>query len=215
MIIMMDSKTFFDHYLVDEDKEVIENANYVIASARIKSHGQRDNIITAHQSLFPHSEVFNCEAESDMKVAYFKQLEEYAAAFLAAIIKTVVTKNVLVIIINTKKENRTISYLEWLQEYIYQKFRYPTYFYDAYCEGAKIEKYKPEKVVKMCDKILEKESKKQEKQMAKTQEGKEKLLDKAREMKKSDLKKLLKKRDIYVDDSYSKKELIDIYEMIL
>ena len=215
MIVLMNSKSFFENYIEHEEMDVIQNANYVLASARIRVHEKRKNIINAHATLYPDTEVTRCMSLDDMKISYMKQLNLHASGLLAGIIKAVIEENINVVILNTKKEDKGMPYLKWLQEFMYYRFGYPSYFYDIYCEGGKLIKYDKEKVLKKVNKELKKFAKKRHRQLASTKKGREELVKQAKEkMSTKDLKKFLKKKGVYTK-RLTRKEMLEIYGELL
>lgn len=213
MIFFMDSKTFFEEYINREDDTSILEANYIIASRRIRKHSQRDNIATLHNMLFPNSSVFSQDDENEMEARYFDQLEYDAKGFFASIISASIKDNATFIFLNTKKESK-IDYLHWIQEYIMMVFQYPVYDYKNYIHGCDLVEYNGPKVLKRCNKILKRIQEIQHIENAKTESGRKELMKGFRKYSKKDLKKELKKRNI-PHHGLDKSEMLEVLEEFL
>ena len=209
----MTSKDLQKVFLKNERDEDILNMQYVICSLRIRKRKEYDNIISAQSILFPNPDVCSALTDEDMRERYFHQLMT-AKAFIATLIKASIEEKYNIVFLCTKNEGK-MKFLRYLSEFVYLEFGYPIYEYKRYAEGSiALIKYKKDKVLKKCNKILDETKKKQYINDLQTESGRKRIMKNYKKMKKSELKKNLKKRNLYAK-GMSKEEMLDMLEAFL
>lgn len=213
MMFYMNSKEFQDIFLVHEDDQDILDAQYILASIRIRrrADGKFDNIISGQSTIYPDISVLSNIVSEDIREDYFRQLDSNKP-FLATLIKGSIDKKYNIIFMCSYQE-RKLKHLKYLSEYIWMEFEYPVYDYKVYQSGMyELIKYDKEKVLKTCSKILKKTK----------NIGINRILDKTinsefdekkikmslKQYKKEDLIKIAKKGGYYYD-GMTKKEIIE------
>ena len=213
MMVWMTSKDLQNVFLKNERDKDILNAQYVICSLRIRKREEQDNIISAQSILFPAPDVCSALTEEDMRERYMNQLMP-AKAFLATLIKGSIEEKYNIIFLCTKNEGK-MKFLRYLSEFMYIEFGYPVYEYKKYANGSiALIKYNKKKVLKKCDKLLDDAKRKQYLIDRTTEAGRKRILKDYKKMKKSDLKKNLKKRNLYYK-GMSKSEMIDMIDAFM
>lgn len=213
MMFWMDSKVFQNVFLDNEKDQDILKAQYVLISTRIRKRESQENIITANAILFPDPMVCTALTDVDFRDRYLTQCEKNKA-FIATLIKGSIDEGYNIIFICTPKENK-MKYLRYLSDYVYLEFGYPIYEYKLYSSGAlPLRSYKKDKILKKCDKILNKAKSDNYQREILTEDGRKRIVKDFKTMKKSDLKKNLKKRNLY-QDGMSKKDMIEMMEVFM
>ena len=215
MIFWMNSKVFQNDFLTNEKDDDILEAQYVVASSRIRidREGQIDNIISAKAMLFPDAYVCSGVTADEFRSRYFEQCEKNSA-FISTLIKGSIEEGYNIILLCTHKE-RKLKYLDYLSQYIYIEFGYPVYEYKTYSSGKyELVKYDKEKVLKKCNKILKETKEIQKERLLSTDNGRKSILKEYKKMSKKELKKILKKRNLYTD-GMDKSEMIDTLEVFM
>ena len=207
----MDSKTFQDVFLVNENDNDILDTQYVIISSRIKIRKTVNNIISAYSTLFPDSGVCMAVDQDVFESRYFNQLDENIV-LLASIIKYALDDNKNIVLICSKSEKK-LHFLDVLEYYIQLKFNFPIYKYKDYANGLLKEvKFDKKEVLKKCNKILKKAEKKKLSKMKSTSKGRDALRKEYESMSKKELRKILKKKSIRTDD-LSKEDMLDMIDI--
>lgn len=213
MMFWMTSKVFQDTFLENESDKDILKASYVIVSTRIRKKHEHDNVVSAQNVLFPDARVCSAMTDDDLRERYFDQLMANKP-FLATLIKGSIEEKYNIIFLCTKKENK-LKFLRYLSEFVYLEFDYPIYEYKNYANGAlKLVKYNKKKVIKKCDKILKKAKQDYYKREIKTKDGRKRVVQDFKKMDKSELKKILKKRNLY-SKGMSKGEMVEMMELFM
>lgn len=212
MFYHLNSKVFFDEFLVHESDNDILKAQYVVVSHRIRLRERDDNMINGTSLLFPASDVCSTLTDDDFREKYYNQLMG-CKPFIATLIKGSIEEKYNIIFMCSKKEDR-MKYLELFANFVYMEFGYPCYEYSKYRSGASyLLKYNKEKILKKCNKIL-RETKKnyEDKELSNGQIGT--VMKSYKDMNKKDLKKNLVKRGLYTD-GMSKKEMLETIELFI
>lgn len=212
MFYHLNSKVFFDEFLVHESDNDILKAQYVIVSHRIRLRDRNDNMISGTNLLFPNPNVLSVLTDEELEEKYYNQLMG-CKPFIATLIKGSIEKKYNIIFLCSKKEDR-IGYLEMFSNFVYMEFGYPCYEYSKYRSGASyLLKYNKDKILKKCNKILQETRKNYEnKEIANGQIGN--IMKEYKDMSKKELKKNLVKRGLYTD-GMSKKEMLDTIELFI
>lgn len=155
MIFVIDSKEYLkainnnivsDEFLVDMD--------YILVTNKIKSRGTSKRIIGAQKLLYPDAEFFLSNNDDEQDGIYIRQLNK-SKVFLARIIKHSIEDKTNIIFIASKRELKGYNYMEVLDKYIYDVFKYHTY--PLLCDDDKIIDNKHiDKTLEICDKIIKK-----------------------------------------------------------
>lgn len=215
MIFTMDSKVFLSIFIEDEDYNTILKSNYIIVSTRIKKRDEKNrNIISGVSLLYPSSDVFQRVTEEDQCKAYYEQLDEHKA-FFASIIRSAIKDKENFIFMCTKRETK-LKYIEWLSDWVYVTFGYPVYDYLYYTAGEKLVKYNKEKVLKRCNKIIDKQKDINYEKQRKTERGRSSIMNTYENMSKKELRKVLEEQGL-ASDSYdmSRKEMLELLDAFL
>lgn len=214
MIFFMGSKAFQDIFLENESDDDILDAQYIIVSRRIMTHGggEFNNIISANATTYPSSYVIAAYNEEEQKKRYFSSLDKNIT-FFASVIKVSILKKKNIIFICTEKELK-VRYLAYLAEYIKDRFDYPVYDYQAYAlEIDDVIPYDKKAVLKRCDKIIKTKTKEgihkiMEDSVIIDDEDEEGVRKKLRGYDKKYLKRIVKDMDFY-EKGMSKSEMIE------
>ena len=135
MMFYMTSKVFRDEFLVNERDNDILDAQYVIASTRIRRRDKSiKNIIIANAILYPDPDVCSSYSTEEFKEKYFDQLDK-SKYFLATLIKGSIEEGYNIIFICSKNEGK-MKFLKYLSQFIYCEFDYPVYDYSTYANGS-------------------------------------------------------------------------------
>lgn len=214
MMFIMNSKVFQNDFLENEPDDAILDAQYVVISTRIRKSSNRfDNIVLAHNDLFPNSSSMLKLDEESKREAYFEQLDE-KRALLAILVMGCIEKDYNIIFICAKNEDK-LHYLQYLSEYIYLTFGYPVYEYRKYSKGKiGLLKYKKKEVLKECKKYCKEASLKSRREKMKTERGRQELKKEFKSFSKKKMKKELEKQDLYID-GMSRKEMVEVYELFV
>ena len=198
-IIAMTSKTYFKHFIHDVDLKYVLDADYILASNRIKYGSKyKDQCINL---FYPPSEAImkiSDEDEINMKYnspyieSYREYLEENKKQIALIVKSAILNRDQITIIMCTDKEKHALNHLRILQQYIFDEFDYLMMMYKKGM-GVYREKYS-QKTLDLCNKAIEKSDKKRKKELMQTRSGRAKYYS---EMPKKKLKKKLKKIGIY------------------
>lgn len=216
MMFYMTSKTLQNTFLQNEDDKDILKAKYVLATTRIRKRNMKKwtNIISAKNVIFPDSEVCMALTDEDLRYRYFKQLERNEA-FLATLIKGSIKDGYNIIFICTPNEAKSLKFLRYLSEYVYMEFGYPVYEYKDYASGAiALIKYNKEKVLKKCEALLDDAKRRDYLFKVNSPQGREMIIKDYKKMKKKELKKILKSKNLY-QPGMDKEDMIDTLEAFL
>ena len=82
MMFYMNSKTFQNDFLAYESYENIVNAQYVIASTRIRCNNKHDNVLSARPALFPDAEVASALTDDKKKGSASEGADLFCLSFL-------------------------------------------------------------------------------------------------------------------------------------
>lgn len=209
----MTSKDFQNEFLKNERDKDILNAQYVICSLRIRKREEQENIISAQSILFPGPDVCSALTNKEMRERYFNQLMANKA-FLATLIKASIEEKYNIVFLCTKNEGK-MKFLRYLSEFVYLEFGYPVYEYKKYADGSiALLKYNRKKVLKRCNDLLETAKQNQYLKDIQTEAGRKRILKGYKKMKKSELKKILKGRNLYCK-GMSKSEMIDMLDAFM
>ena len=212
-MVWLTSKVFQKNFLQNEKDSDILDAQYVIVSTRIRKREEQDNIISAQSILYPNATVCSALTDEDLRERYLNQLMG-CKPFIATLIKGSIEEKYNIVFICSHKE-RKLKYLEYLADFIYMEFGYPLYEYKLYSDGAiRLIKYKKDKVLKKCNKILDKAKNDHYMKEIKTKEGRKRVVKDFKKMKKSELISILDKKNLYVD-GMSKGEMVEMLELFL
>ena len=213
MMVWLTSKVFQNVFLKEEKDSDILKAQYVIVSTRIRKREEQDNIISAQSILYPNASVCSALTDDDLRERYLNQLMG-CKPFLATLIKGSIEEKYNIVFICTHKE-RKLKYLQYLSEFIYIEFGFPLYEYKSYADGSiRLIKYNKDKVLKKCNKILEKAKNDHYMKEIKTKEGRKRVVKDFKKMKKSELIDILEKKNLYID-GMSKSEMVEMIELFL
>lgn len=218
MIYIMNTKTF-DKIFSKEDPKKIEKTQFIIASKRIRKSKEEDSVIFMRNLVPP--DMLLADANSFIYFAgeksatdffekeYKKHLDKFRLT-LAIIIKGVVEENLTEMFMCTYKE-WNIGYMRVLAEYIEEEFHYPVIDYRKYKLKKKLPRvldFSREEVISICNKVIRKEMKKQRKEKMKTKEG---TLEIIRNMSKDEMRRELKRLNLYSPelDKQTMRELLE------
>lgn len=209
------------HFFKNESRDVILNTNFVIVSNRItrtkvnKEDKERyeisDMIKVLNNAYGVGTDLLQEKSKKKRKKMYFEQLDEYKST-TASIIKASL-EDALIVFICTEAEMKKHNF-EWLQDWIYTEFDYPTYFYHEYCNIDELLPYSKKKVLKKCDKILLDESISVYNENKNSSDGRAKNLKYLKSLKKKKLQDLCKVNKIN-PSNMSKEEMVESLYLIL
>ena len=146
----MDSKEFEFFINNDDDTDILE-CQYLIISQRIhRSSTCKLKNIAVGKNLFPDTITLAAIDDHQMKKLYFQQLE-YNRDFIEKIIRLSLEKELDIIFLTTKKEEKYLKFLDMIQEYILEEYGYPIYRYSYFASGGKLLKYNKRKILKKLD----------------------------------------------------------------
>lgn len=153
MLVYMNSKTFFDYFLENEEDWVILDSCYILISSRIMTRGEY-SIQTAN-FLLPSAEVLYQTDKKEMKAQYIHQLERDALPYFATIVKGYIKKHFNIIFLSNTQEYK-FGYVKYIAEFIEEKFNVPVYDYKKFInKKTRLKEYNPREVIRICDSILE------------------------------------------------------------
>lgn len=212
-IFIMNGKTFLTTYIKEDPKKVLKT-QFVIVSSTIRKLGKKSwdkQIINANGSLYPSQSLImeydDYKHDKNYEVEYYNQLDN-SKPLLATLIKYVVDDNYTVVILCGKKESK-YNYLNLIKKYVWDEFGFPIYDYKRFKEGkeriVQVDNYE---VTRRCNKVLKKAAKRKKEKMLSTENGRKQYFS---SMGKDELKKELKKRDLYYPNM-TKSEMIDMLE---
>ena len=219
MLFYIDSKTFLNLYLENEEDWRILDSYYIIVSMRVRVHpGNRIGTIdNATNLLMPSKESLFQDTRKDYKEQYLHQLKTTANDYLARLVKESIKKNYNILFICSKSEmgkksiqGNGYGYLHYLATYIMETFRYPVYDYKKFAKKkTPLIEYDPEESLALCEKVLKEEKKKRRHRQETTTQGLREYRSRLEGMSRKKLAKKLEKRNIFVTDE-SKKEMIEL-----
>ena len=214
MLYAMNTKTFKNIFSKESVKN-IERTQFLVISKRITKSEENDSVIFA-RNLFPKERIIVDYRSSDPKYfesEYRKQLDG-ERLYLALIIKGILEENFPVMILCTYTEWK-LGWVKFLIRYIDDEFLYPVIDYKKYktkkeIPNVEFDHTRMTAVLERCDEIIKEEMKKQRKEKERTKEGRSKLLS---EMSADDMKKKLKKMNLYSSDMTrpEMKELLKVF----
>lgn len=211
----MDGETFLKQYIKEDPRKVLRT-QFVIVSSTIRKCGRYDNknVINANNMLMPGDQLIidydDYKHDKNYRDAYFESLDEHKA-FLSTLIKYAIEENYTIVFLCGKREKK-YNYLKLLQKYVDEIFEYHIYDYKKYKDGKEsVREFNPSYVLHICDKEIKKTAKRRKENMLKNKDGRKKLFS---SMSKKELKKELKKRDLYVPD-LTKNEMIDMLDTFM
>ena len=208
----MDSKTFRDLFLNHEKDKDILDAQYVLVSTRIRQRDHQENVIKA-TPLIPDSRVCSSTTDEDFKERYYEQLEG-EKTLLATLILGSIEEGYNIIFLCSKSEGK-MKHLKYISNYAYLEFGYPIYNYKLYASGAsELIEYNKDKVIKKCRKLIKIAKNNQYEKNLGSEQGRKRIIKELKKRKKSDLKKELKKRNLY-SEGMSRKDMIETMEDFL
>lgn len=212
----MNGKTFLTTYIKEDPKKVLKT-QFVIVSSTIRKLGKKcwdKQIINANSNLYPSQQLImeydNYKHNKNYEAEYYNQLDN-SKPLLATLIKYVIDDNYTVVFLCGKKESK-YNYLNLIKKYVWNEFGFHIYDYKKFKEGKeRIVQVNNYDVGRKCDKILKKAAKQKKERMLSTESGRKQYFS---SMSKKDLKKELKKRDLYYPDM-SKSEMLDMLETFM
>lgn len=211
----MDGETFLKQY-IKEDPQTVLKTQFVIVSSTIRKCGRYDkkNVINANNTLMPEDQLIidydDYKHDKNYRDAYYEMLDEHKA-FISTLIKYAILENYTIVFLCGKREKK-YNYLKLLQKYVDDNFEYHIYNYKKYKEGKEsVREFNPSRVLRICDKEIKRTTKIRKENMLKNKESREKLFS---SMSKKELKKELKKRDLYVSN-LTKSEMIDMLDTFM
>lgn len=213
----MDSKTFLNLYLENEEDWCILDSYYIIVSWRIQVHSDQQigTIDNAKDILMPDSATLFQDTTQEYREQYLHQLRtsDDANGYLAHLIKGSIKKNYNIIFLCTTSEggnNKESSYLDYLAYYIMDTFKYPVYNYKKFVKKkTPLISYDEEETLEICKKIAQAEKRKRKKREQSSNQGLIEYRTRLEEKSKKSLQKKLEKYNIYVTDE-TKAEMIDL-----
>jgi hypothetical protein len=211
----MNSKVFFDVYLQREKYKTMMKSDYIIASDRIRRSSTKwANTIIVKKDFVPSAHCYSMGTEEEMRQVYFDELSTNATAlsFLVLMIKESIENDTNFILLTSKIESK-IHYLDWLAEFVYEKFGYPIIDYNLFVKKGYVLKYNKADVLKRVKRLAKLVEKRSEEAIIRSNSsgGKAALKERYRQMSKKELIKRLKSMDLYYDNM-SKSEMIDTLE---
>ena len=192
----MNTKTFLEDFLENEEDWVILDSYYILTSTRIRTRGKYKTIQSAASIFSPSASVLYQENPKSMKKQYMYQIDVDAKVYLATIIKGCIKKNYNIIFLCTKNESKG-HYLEYIAEYVKKEFQFPMYDYGKFIRGKEnIFTYQSDEVLSKCNAIIK--------------SAKEQSASYINDLSKKKLIKELRKVSFYPSGGETKKELQDI-----
>lgn len=209
-IIMMNTKTYFKHFIHDVELKDILDASYILASNHIKYGSKYKDQC---QTLFypPSEEIIkihddaslDLDCNSDFIKGYKKYLKENIKYIATMVRYATLNVNDVTIILCSVAEEHAFNHLRILQSFVYEEFGY---LIPMYKKGMGLYKDKfDQKLADKCQEIIKKEEKKRKKKLLETERGR---IEYYSHLDKKKLKKLLKKEGYSVAEK-SHKELIE------
>lgn len=213
----MDSETFLNLYLENEEDWCILDSYYILVSWRIRVHKNQQigTIDDARNILMPDSATLFQDTKKDYKQQYLHQLQtsDSANAYLAHLIKGSIKKNYNIIFLCSKSEGNGIeggSYLDYLAYYIMSTFKYPVYNYKKFVKKkTSLISYDEEETLRICKEIGKREKQKRKERERSSNQGLIEYRSRLETKSKKSLQKKLEKYNIYVTDE-TKSEMIDL-----
>ena len=209
MIIYMKSSTFIDGFIQNEDDIDILTASYVCVSMSIRRKSENDlfDIIIANKTsfLYPSNIVFSAETIDDMRELYIEDLEEDCLPFLSVMIKKSIKKGQNFILICSDKEWK-LQYLKWMAEFVYDYFGYPVYSYKDFVSIETLADFDEKAVLNKVNKILKHAKRRNLDNMSSKEKNRA-----YKTMKTSELKKILKDKDLY-NKNMSRSDMLDMLD---
>lgn len=218
MIVYMDSRVFGELYLDNEKDPEILKAQYVVVSTRIRrktsENGDKwQNITIQSMQLFPNQNCMNAYDTDEFMHEYYHQLDEHKG-FLAYLVNAVAKDpSINVVLISSEREEKHFNCLKIIAQYIWDTFKFPVYNYALYVYGCDIQEYDEEKVIKRTNKVLE-EMVKERRRTFKVSGDYNRLLKEYERMSTKELRKLLKKEELY-EDSMSRDDMLEVIQTFL
>lgn len=210
----MNGKTFLKEYINENPRRVLKT-QFVIVSSTIRKTGKyEDQVINMNSLMYPSMELIydhdDYKNNSDYQYGYFSQLDECKPSF-ATLIKYAIEENGTIVFLCGHSE-RKYYYLNLIQKYVMEVFDFPIYDYKKFKDGKiKIKKYNIDNVIDKCNEVLKSAAESQKENEMRTKRGRDNII---LNMRKDDMKKELKKRDLYVK-GMSKSEMIDMLQTFM
>lgn len=195
-------------FLECESDATILQCQYCIISSRIRLRSRdMENVASFSNVLFPDSQVLISDGEEEFEARYYKQIDNHKS-LLADIVLISEKKGYHVIFLQTHTE-RKLGYMSILRAYIHATFKCPVYDYEYFtlCNDDELEKYDHKKVIKKCEKIVEKNKSKIYKKEIQSEQGRERIIKEIEGLSKKNLIKRCKKEGLY-RDGMSKDDMI-------
>ena len=205
MIVMMDSKTFMRGFVANESDDTILEAIYLIASDRIRYTKRYDD--SCMKAPFKPTATVIRELTADALDerelnheyirAYHKYLSEECAGFMATVLMEASNHDDRTfVILTTYAESRTLLFLKYLQQWIFNEFEIAVPIYTKKSRLDDFVEFKLSSETKRrMAKVLKKEKKDEmNKALAGTVRQKFAYL---KSLKKKELKKLLRDAGVY------------------
>ena len=209
MIIYMKSSTFIDDFIQNEDDIDILTASYVCVSMSIRRKSENDlfDITLANKTsfLYPSNTIFSAETIDDMRELYIEDLEEDCLPFLSVMIKKSIKKGQNFILICSDKEWK-LQYLKWMAEFVYDYFGYPVYSYKDFVSIETLADFDEKAVLNKVNKILKYAKRRNLDNMSRKEKNRA-----YKTMKTSELKKILKDKDLY-NKNMSRSDMLDMLD---
>ena len=218
MIFIMNSKMFQDLYLVHERDKDILNTQYIIVSSRIRKRESVKNILYAYNSLYPPSEVMIKNTEEDKKEAYMDFLTKNNIGLLSSLVLLSLEKNFTIVFICTQNEWK-LRHLQYIAEFIEDKFKYPVYNYKEYYknfikkdnEPIKVNEVKCRRKIKAWEKYFKNN---QTAENMKTEKGRKLIMSDFKSKSKKKKRKILIERNLYYN-GMDNSEMDEVFELFL
>lgn len=210
----MNGKTFLSTYINEDPKKVLDT-QYVLVSSMIRKSGRYENqVVNAATALYPSERLiidYSDYTDPDYCNQYMEQLKRDAKPFLASLISYVLDNDATVVFLCSEKEWKR-RYLKLIRKFVKEEFGFHIYDYKKVKSGKeKTVEIDESAVYDRCQHILKKAQKEQKERMLSSNKGREKYF---KELSKSDLKKELKKRGVYIE-GMDKSEMIETLDAFM
>lgn len=208
VIIRMNSKTFHEKFLKNED---VEDFQFVVISQDIKTEGKVSNVKAIPRLVppAPLAQILINEGEEEFGARYLKYLSAFQIEqFLTIIAAAAVDPEGLKIVLLCSEQEEEFLYIRLICEYLEEVYKIPTFSYKKYAKDPK--KALDESNLKEAREIVERKRKElaEDQPDFDTNVDKKKLKEELSELDKKALRKLAKKKDIKIDDDMGKKDII-------
>lgn len=194
----MNGKTFLKEYIKENPRKVLKT-QFIIVSSTIRKTGKYEKQVMNYNNFMYPSMDLICDYDDykndpEYHQGYMNQLDDCKPTF-ATLIKYVIENNSTIVFLCSYTEKK-YYYLNLIQKYVKEEFGFPIYNYKKIKEGkARIEKYDEDGVVCLCNEILKNAAEEQMNKRMSSDVGRKEIIS---SMTKDEMKKELKKRDLYV-----------------